>query len=79
MIWCVHVRLLLLLLLLWLLLLLLLLHVCSHINSHNQVRGHRTGSSHSGAEEYPRDKTRYDTLAKLPLRDAWMYMFFTLE
>ena len=25
---------------------------CSHINSHNQVRGHRTGSSHSGAEEY---------------------------
>ena len=24
----------------------------SHINSHNQVRGHRTGSSHSGAEEY---------------------------
>ena len=23
---------------------------CSHINSHNQVRGHRTGSSHSGAE-----------------------------
>ena len=29
---------------------------CSHINSHNQVRGHRTGSSHSGAEEYPREK-----------------------
>ena len=29
---------------------------CSHINSHNQVRGHRTGSSHSGAEEYPRGK-----------------------
>ena len=28
---------------------------CSHINSHNQVRGHRTGSSHSGAEEYPRE------------------------
>ena len=26
---------------------------CSHINSHNQVHGHRTGSSHSGAEEYP--------------------------
>ena len=26
---------------------------CSHINSHNQVRGKRTGSSHSGAEEYP--------------------------
>ena len=24
----------------------------SHINSHNQARGHRTGSSHSGAEEY---------------------------
>ena len=31
---------------------------CSHINSHNQVRGHRTGSSHSGAEEYPRRKTQ---------------------
>ena len=30
---------------------------CSHINSHNQVRGHRTGSSHSGAEEYPRENT----------------------
>ena len=29
----------------------------SHINSHNQVRGHRTGSSHSGAEEYPRENT----------------------
>ena len=28
---------------------------CSHINSNNQVRGHRTGSSHSGAEEYPRE------------------------
>ena len=28
---------------------------CSHINSHNPVRGHRTGSSHSGAEEYPRE------------------------
>ena len=26
---------------------------CSHVNSHNQVRGHRTSSSHSGAEEYP--------------------------
>ena len=33
--------------------------VCrSHITSHSQVRGHRTGSSHSGAEEYPRDKTQ---------------------
>ena len=31
---------------------------CSHINSHNQVRGHRTGSSHSGDEEYPREKTQ---------------------
>ena len=31
---------------------------CSHINSHNQVRGHRTGSSHSGAEECPRKKTQ---------------------
>ena len=24
---------------------------CSHINSHNQVRGHRAGSSHSGVQE----------------------------
>ena len=31
---------------------------CSRINSHNQVRGHRTGSSHSGAEEYPRERTQ---------------------
>ena len=30
---------------------------CSHINSHNQVCGHRTGSSHSGADEYPRENT----------------------
>ena len=29
---------------------------CSHINSHNQVRGHRKGSSYSGAAEYPREK-----------------------
>ena len=29
---------------------------CSHINSHNQVRSHRTGFSHSGAEKYPREK-----------------------
>ena len=27
----------------------------SHINSHDQVRGYRTNSSHSGAEEYPRE------------------------
>ena len=33
-----------------------IVHCCSHINSHNQVRGHRAGSSHSGAEEYPREK-----------------------
>ena len=26
------------------------------LNSHNQVRGRRTGSSHSGAEEYPMEK-----------------------
>ena len=31
---------------------------CFNINSHNQVRGHRTGSSHSGAGEYPREKTQ---------------------
>ena len=28
---------------------------CYHINSHNQVRGHKTCSSHSGVEEYPRE------------------------
>ena len=33
-------------------------YCCSHKKSHNQVRGHRTGSSHSGAEEYPRGKTK---------------------
>ena len=33
-----------------------LLCCCFHINSHDQVRGHRTGSSHSGAKEYPREK-----------------------
>ena len=32
--------------------------VCSRINSHNQVRCHRTGSSHSGAEESPREETQ---------------------
>ena len=31
-------------------------YCCSHINSRNQIRGHRTGFSHSGAEEYPREK-----------------------
>ena len=37
-------------------LLLLLLLLLSHFNLHNQVRGHRTAdSSHSGAEEYPRE------------------------
>ena len=30
--------------------------ICSHINSHNQVRGHKTGSSHSGGEKYPSGK-----------------------
>ena len=42
-----------------------LLHIyccCSHMNSHNQVRGHRTGSSHSGMEEYPREKTHKPTV-----------------
>ena len=29
----------------------------SHINSNNQVRGHRTGSSDFGVAEYPREKT----------------------
>ena len=28
---------------------------CSHIHSQNQVRGHGTDFSHSGAEQYPRD------------------------
>ena len=34
---------------------------CFHINSHNQVRGHRAGSSHSGVEQYPRDKNTNQT------------------
>ena len=38
---------------------------CSHINSHNQVCGHRTGSSHSGAEEYPRWYTHISQLTQL--------------
>lgn len=29
---------------------------CSHIISHNRVRGHRTGSGHYGAEEFFREK-----------------------
>ena len=29
---------------------------CNMLLSHNQVRGHSTGSSHSGVEEYPREK-----------------------
>ena len=31
---------------------------CSQIPSHNQGRGDRTGSSHPGAEEYPREETQ---------------------
>ena len=31
---------------------------CCHIKYHIQVRGHRTGFSHSGAEEYAREKTQ---------------------
>ena len=43
------------------LLLLLLLFVVLTLTrvSRNQVRGHRTGSSHSGAEEYPREKHKH--------------------
>ena len=29
---------------------------CSHINSHDQVRDHRTGSNPSGVEEYPTEE-----------------------
>ena len=46
---------------------------CSHINSHNQVRGHRTGSSQSGAEEYPREKHSQPKVVhayKVPLREV---------
>ena len=42
---------------------------CSRINSHNQVRGHKTGSSHSGAEEYPRGKNKH----KRTKRDTRIY------
>ena len=31
---------------------------CSRINSHNQVRGHRTGSSPSGGGKYPKEKIK---------------------
>ena len=42
--------------------------VCSHINSQNQIRGHRTGPSHSGAEEYPREKTQIkSSINSIPL------------
>ena len=34
---------------------------CSHKNSRYQVRGHRTGFSHSGVEEYPRKKIKQTT------------------
>ena len=30
---------------------------CYHINSHNQVRVYRAGSSHSGSEEYPQGQS----------------------
>ena len=30
--------------------------VAAHINSQNQVRGHRTGSGNFGVEEYPREQ-----------------------
>ena len=33
---------------------------CSHINSHNQVRGHRTGSSHSGDEDSGREGQHFE-------------------
>ena len=35
---------------------------CFRINSHNEVRGHRTGSSHSGAEEYPGEEHKQPTM-----------------
>ena len=31
---------------------------CSHTTSHDQDRGHKTGSNHSGAEVYPREKAQ---------------------
>ena len=31
---------------------------CSHLNSHNQVRGHRTGFTYSGAEEDPTENAQ---------------------
>ena len=35
---------------------LLVYDCCFHINSHNQVRGRKTGPKHSGAEKYTREK-----------------------
>ena len=42
---------------------------CFKIDSHNQVRGHRTGSSHSRAEEYPTENTH--TQPKVTRGDAF--------
>ena len=36
-------------------------YCCSHIYSRNQVRGHRTGSSHYGVEEHPTEKITNNT------------------
>ena len=33
---------------------------CCHVNSHNQVRDHGTGSSHSGVKEYPNPGNKHD-------------------
>ena len=53
---------------------------CSHINSHNQVRGHRTGSSHSGAGNYPRENTNkqrwYTHIIKIKIHSSCEIEYF---
>ena len=43
---------------------------CSHDNSRNQVRGHRTGSCHSGVEEHPREKQKTNVVHAYVIADA---------
>ena len=47
--------------------------VCSHINSHDQVRGHRAGSSHSGVEKHPREKRSEPKVVHMILVHAHIY------
>ena len=52
---------------------------CSHINSHNQVRGHRTDSSHSGAEEYPQGQNTTKPNVVHAYVIPWLNIFIVLR